>query len=71
MRKAMLTGQPGRSREWFARELNSVYHYTPPQSDSLELGSGSGSMYKQRIITGAICAILIMIIIFVIVRKLT
>jgi len=29
------------------------------------------TMYKQRIITGAICAILVIIIIFVIVRKLT
>jgi len=28
-------------------------------------------MYKQRIITGAICAILVIVIIFVIVRKLT
>jgi hypothetical protein len=66
----MLTGRARRSRGWFARKSNS-YHYTPLQSDSLELGSGSGSMYKQRIITGAICAVLVMIIIFVIVRKLT
>jgi len=29
------------------------------------------TMYKQRIITGAICAVLVIIIIFVIVRKLT
>jgi len=28
-------------------------------------------MYKQRIITGAICVVLVIIIIFVIVRKLT
>ena len=67
----MLTGPARRSKAWFERESNSAYRYTPTKFDSPEPHSNSGSMYKQRIITGAICAILVIIIIFLIVRKLT
>lgn len=71
MRRPMLTGPVKRSKAWFERESDSAYRYTHIQLDSPEPRLDSGSMYKQRIITGAICAVLVLIIIFVIVRKLT